>query len=679
MLIEKVLKVENVGRFAQLLPKGDVQFRRLNLVYGPNGHGKTTLAGIVRSMGTGDPAYISERAKLGAGAPHVEIRAGGQNASFTQGKWSVTASDFEIFDSTFVSDNVYTGEHVDSEHRKNLYQVVVGAAAVALARRIDDIDTEGRALAREAAGHEEKLKEIIQAPFAVDDFLNLKPEEKVRERIGDLTTKLSAARKSKEVLARREPEPLQVQALPPKVLDVLRATVEQISKQAEERVRQHVAVRLDNRGEQWVRQGLEYLREDAACPFCAQSTEGVELVALFRKYFSAGYREHVIEIERAVNLVEQTLGDQVLHGIQKKALENEARIRVWADLVDLGYAKASLAAFESAARKLRTLLNDALKQKLANPSAVSPAAQQLEAALRDYVEGRQNLEALNRNIARAAEEVATVKKDAATAGEATLEQELRRLRNVQIREQPHVNELCSKLQQARVLKKKLEEEKKDKRKALENLAEQVLSKYEAAINDLLKNFGASFRIAGTKPSFPGGKASSTYKISIDNNPLELGDSNTPRGVPCFRTALSAGDKSTLALAFFVARLRSDKDLNKKTVIFDDPLSSLDDFRTSCTTNEICWIARNAAQAIVLSHDATFLKAVFDAHEKASMKVVEIAREAAGFVLREWDVVRYCRHETHRAYFNLRRYLDSGIPEGGDLRIIALDIRIYRSE
>lgn len=676
MPIEKVVKVDNVGRFTRLRPQGDVQFRKLTLLYGQNGHGKTTLAGIIRSLHTGDPAYVNERAKLGGGDPHVELRVDGATATFENGKWTSTVKNLEIFDSTFVSENVYAGENVEPEQRKNLYQVVVGASAVSLARRIDEIDSEGRGIAREAAACEEQLRESIQAPFSVDQFLALKPEENVSERIGEVTTKLSAARKSNEVLARREPDTFVIPEAPSKVLDVLGKTVEQLSKNAEARVRQHVALRLDGRGEQWVRQGLEYLKSDAECPFCTQSTADIELVSLFRKYFSLGYREHVVEIERALNLVEQALGEHVLHGIQKRALENDARIRVWADLIELEYARARLTPFEVATRRLRTLLNEALKQKLANPSALPSNLQQLEAAVRDYAEGRSALDRLNEAITLAGVAIASVKKDAATAGEAVLEQELRRLRNIQIREQTEVKELCHKLTTARAKKKTLEDEKREKRKQLEQLAEKELSSYEAAINGLLANFGASFRIVETKPSFPGGKASSTYRISIDNKPLDLGDSRTPRGVPCFRTALSAGDKSTLALAFFVARLRRDPNLKTKTVVFDDPLSSLDDFRRSCTSGEIAWLARNAAQAIVLSHDALFLKAIYDANEKASMKMLEIVRDATEYRIREWDIVRSCRHVTHQAYYNLRRFLDAGAPENADLRVIAFDIRPY---
>lgn len=196
MTIDKIIKVENVGRFVSLAAKGDVQFRRLTLIYGANGHGKTTLAGILRSLQSGDPAYINERATLGAKpSPLVEVRLASGNAVFKDSKWSLTAPELEIFDTTFVNDNVYTGDRVEPEHRKNLYQVVVGATAVALARRIDEIDTESRAAAATITDIEKKLRGIIQAPFDIDNFVALTPEDTLEDKIRDHTSRLSAVRK----------------------------------------------------------------------------------------------------------------------------------------------------------------------------------------------------------------------------------------------------------------------------------------------------------------------------------------------------------------------------------------------------------------------------------------------------------------------------------------------------
>jgi wobble nucleotide-excising tRNase len=174
MELEKIVRVEDVGRFRKPVPSGDVTFRRLTLLFGPNGHGKTTLAGILRSLQTGDPAYIMERATLGKSPakPHVELRLSSGKATY-DGSWSITVPDLEIFDTTFVNDNVYTGDYVDSHHRKKLYEVIVGDAAVKLAREIDRLDTVVRTATREITELEIQLREHIQAPFTLDEFLEL--------------------------------------------------------------------------------------------------------------------------------------------------------------------------------------------------------------------------------------------------------------------------------------------------------------------------------------------------------------------------------------------------------------------------------------------------------------------------------------------------------------------------
>jgi len=126
--IQKVISVKNVGRLTNLSASGDVTFRRITLVYGQNGNGKTTLTAILRSLRDGLSAPIDERATLGVqSSPEVKLLLDDGPCSFTSGAWERSRSEIEIFDSAFVTENVYTGDRIDPEHRKNLYQVVVGA------------------------------------------------------------------------------------------------------------------------------------------------------------------------------------------------------------------------------------------------------------------------------------------------------------------------------------------------------------------------------------------------------------------------------------------------------------------------------------------------------------------------------------------------------------------------
>src|SRR5437762_3596177 len=107
MQIEKIVKIESIGRFLKLAAKGDVKFRPLTLLYGANGQGKTTIAGVLRSLHNGDPAFVNERSSAGSPvSPNAELRLTGSTAVFKDGKWNTTLPELEIFDTTFVSDNV---------------------------------------------------------------------------------------------------------------------------------------------------------------------------------------------------------------------------------------------------------------------------------------------------------------------------------------------------------------------------------------------------------------------------------------------------------------------------------------------------------------------------------------------------------------------------------------------
>jgi len=102
--------------------------------------------------------------------------------------------------------------------------------------------------------------------------------------------------------------------------------------------------------------------------------------------------------------------------------------------------------------------------------------------------------------------------------------------------------------------------------------------------------------------------------------------------------LSSGDRSALALAFFLASLGQDPDITNKIVVLDDPFTSLDRFRRTCTQQLIQDLANTAQQVIVMSHDAHFLKLIYDAGPENEIKTLQLAHVGDGTMLGEWDIV-----------------------------------------
>ena len=183
--------------------------------------------------------------------------------------------------------------------------------------------------------------------------------------------------------------------------------------------------------------------------------------------------------------------------------------------------------------------------------------------------------------------------------------------------------LCQRVADLKTEKKAFEDEKKAVRKSLEEHTDSVISPYEERINFFLKRFQAGFSISKTDHSYTGGVATSSYQLKINDVEIGVGDAKTPVTEPSFKNTLSGGDKSTLALAFFLAHLEKQDRLDERILVFDDPFNSQDAFRRNQTIVQIMQAAKNCGQLIVLSHDINFVEdiwAKFPAGERTAAQI-----------------------------------------------------------
>jgi hypothetical protein len=133
-------------------------------------------------------------------------------------------------------------------------------------------------------------------------------------------------------------------------------------------------------------------------------------------------------------------------------------------------------------------------------------------------------------------------------------------------------------------------------------------------------------------------------------PVSLRSTGEALDQPSFRNTLSAGDKSTLALALFLARIAADPALKDTIVVLDDPFTSLDNFRRQFTAIEIRKLCGIAAQTIVLSHDKGFLRLLWDKIDHALIKSIALQTGAPGlttFAPFDIEAATQARHLTER--------------------------------
>jgi wobble nucleotide-excising tRNase len=109
-------------------------------------------------------------------------------------------------------------------------------------------------------------------------------------------------------------------------------------------------------------------------------------------------------------------------------------------------------------------------------------------------------------------------------------------------------------------------------------------------------------------------------------------------VPSFKNTLSSGDRRTLALVFFLARLLRDPRLAQKTVVFDDPNTSQDDFRSAHTQQLISDLYGKTHQLFVLSHDPRLLQGIWkrlNTRDASALKISVVSGDRSA--LESWNI------------------------------------------
>lgn len=643
-MIEKFISIKNIGQFRDCRSRGNVTFGKLTLLYAENGRGKTTLCSILRSLQSGKPEFISERKTLGTNDPaSVQIRLSGNNIAFTNDAWSATHPEIEIFDSVFIHNNVYAGDYVDHEHRKNLYRVVVGANGAKLAKDISELDGKIREANRDITSKKEAVSKTLPSGTTIDDYLAWRPCEDIDMKIQQKTVEITARQRILEKAAEVQSKGLLSKAalpvLPSDFTAILSKQLADVTTDAEARVRaQTTAHKMGNHGETWLSQGLLFLVDDSSCPFCGQGIQDNDLITAYNTHFNEAYKALKQEVAQLGKRIATSIGEAALGSVQQTFSNNATLVEFWKQFAEIDLPDLPI---EEVKNKYATLceLAMALAQKK-QQSPIEPVSTDdaFQAALDTVTNLQESVDAYSAAIDRCNALINEQKASARQGADiTTLKQELSDLEAKKKRFEPSVVQACQEYQTALTLKTTFELQKTTAKKQLDEHCKQILQKYESSINAFLDQFNTGFTITNSRHRYTGGTPSSHYQILINDNAVELGDSQTPPGTPSFKTALSSGDRSALALSFFLAALNQDSGLPDKIVVLDDPFTSQDHFRRTCTQQLIRQFASKAKQVVVLSHEPHFLRLIWEGYATSGIQVLQLHRSSNSTVIGEWDI------------------------------------------
>jgi len=145
------------------------------------------------------------------------------------------------------------------------------------------------------------------------------------------------------------------------------------------------------------------------------------------------------------------------------------------------------------------------------------------------------------------------------------------------------------------LKTKLKEARE---KYEEYCSKEVFAKLLNKIEAYFKNFNFSFKLKLDTER----KTQSTKEFPFAFKVLDQEGKERD-----FKEGLSEGEWQVLSLCFFFAFLNIQKDKNQKILIFDDPITSLDNSNLACLVDLISDEQKNFSQTFILTHHRTFFK------------------------------------------------------------------------
>ncbi len=606
----KVLK--NVGRFSDTVGS-DLRFGRLTLAYAGNGTGKSTIAAILRSLGSGDPKPILERRRLGSDDPPRVVVDLGQVAVFADGEWSKLESKIRVFDDQFVDDNVHSGLAVEAGHRKNLHTWIIGARGVELSRRLEHLVEAGKA-------HNARLDRLRgQIPMSaldgmrIEEFLALVPLPEADQLIERIERQLAGFANRDRVQRAAALEALSLpDIMQSEVESLLGAGLQTVDAAALARVDEHFSM-LGAGSERWVSDGIAMLGPEGidragACPFCGQSLSSAALLRHYRSYFDEEYRALKTRVDNALLGHDRLLRADVVAEFERQARVAVERRGFWSQFVSLSELSLDTKRIADAWMAAHSAVDQQLRDKRDRPLDRMPLASQTRERFDDLSQEREALRQINEQIASINKQVEAIRSQILAGNREELESQLKSAKRQRARHSPEIAQICSAILTEQRSKAATEEKREAMRKEFLEQRKSAFEEFGLALNRYLTRFNADFRVKELTFTNPGGAPSSTYQLVVNDSdvPLAAERPGAEDALSDFRNTLSSGDRRTLALAMYFAGAEREADEHDLVAVIDDPTASLDAHRSLATAQAIVELAQRTEQVIVLSHSKEFM-------------------------------------------------------------------------
>lgn len=669
-MLERIEEIQGVGLFHDANGK-PYRLHKAAFIYADNGRGKSTLCSLLQSLATADSAPLSRKTIDGKLEPRVSIQFDkGQKVEFSNGKWSQARPELLVFDSAFVDSNVHSGGAVTTTQRKKLLEFALGTKAVDARKKVEETTNDAKLATADEQKYLQQLAPL-HAGMPAATFLALPQIDDVDAKIVELEKRLAVAGSSASLQTRALPVPVE----PPsadlqRIFSGLRRSIDSVHAEADQKVRAHIESHGSPSIEGWLAAGQAF-DDRTHCPYCAQETTGNDLVGAYKTFFSGAYVKQIEIANSIAGQIGALIDRNTVRSFAEKVRTAAALASPWAEHMQLPAIQFNVEAAERALSELHELLMPLAKQKEEAPTVAVVLATEEEEAYRIWNQIENEANDANNAILEAIKVIAAYREKIAKEDVLALRRQLVALMASKTRYSAPAVQLIEELKKVRARQAQAEAEKRKARDELDSEMAKVLGQYQTAINSLLLRFGASFSIQGMEANFRGSGPRTEYGLLLRGREIAL-----EGGAPSFATALSEGDKKTLAFAFFMASAFNDPKISERIVVVDDPMSSLDRNRRHQTRAILKSIHAVAEQTIIMAHDPYFIRELRDDIRKkdsgASVSLVRLRMVGNDYSdFDKLDVDQECESPYFRRHRLLQGFCDDGV---GDAAMVAEAIR-----
>lgn len=690
-MIKKIRLIKQVGVFADFDDGNDKEFDKLTFIYGLNTHGKSTLCDIFKSLATQNHEIISNRRtrpKDENKKQIVVLSIEEHNLSkekkilFQNDKWinNDINKNFEIFDTAFVSKNVFNGLSLLEyrETKENFTDFILGAEGVKLANELESNRKKLRSLKNELKSATPDYVNN-KNEFQIHEFIKLKVVEKIETLNNEVAIYMKQKMDLEENIKNKEkvlnlPEPSKISIIN---FDTLRNAIDDINKilgtsfdnlkeEAIEKLHSHIKQNLkdDNEAENWIKKGISYIYNNN-CPFCGQDLiKTKKLIGAYQSYFN---EEYISFIEKVNNNLDRHISSLSVSINAENAINQTLlKLKDYMDKIDTEKFKNIYKEIEELkpeipkaekniidiVTEIKSSFEKLAKTKKQKPyCATKPVDKKI---LLETINQHQSLVVkINNRIDEAIKDITTYKYKFRenTAADELLEltKKIRDLEKKKARIEQ--DNKCQEYIKINTDIKNVNEEVVALSSRLETEQHEYLDKYFISIDTFFKQLGSkNYKIQRSRPSNRGDKK--VYGITIKFKGTNVSNADLPY-------VFGESDRRALALSIFWAKIHniSDDEKKKKIIILDDPITSFDDNRIIKNNNIIYNFKDKVDQIILFTHYPSFIKEFYKRFNPNDRCVfIKIRQNNSTSYFEKMNIDFFCSNEMEQQFYIISNFI-----------------------